>query len=539
MTTRTWNGGKARAAAVVAVLCLASAAARSDAQTVTVSPAPPATTEAAPGPALRTEAEQIRLALPEALQIALQNNLGLTIERYSRTQADQRVLANLGIFDLVGFGGIEYTDSEGTSVTRGSASQSKQTGFSVGLSQLFVTGTTLDFSLNSGKTESNSEFEFLNPSYGSNATVEVTHPLLRNGGRLATERNLLIARNDRDASVQVFETRVTQLLRDVENAYWSLSEAQSQLEVAEQGLSLAKELDQMNRVRVDVGTLAPLELVSSEAGIATREGDIIVAQAAVGNAQDTLRRLLNVPAGELWSRDIVAETEAETAPPGIDVEAAIQTALTERPELEQQRIVLKTREIELAYNRNQAKPRLDLTGSVSYAGAAGRGEIVDPTTGQTIQLDTNLGDALEQVTKADFPTYKIGLSVSFPFQNRTAKANVTLAELELEKGRYQLRELESAITTEVRTAARNVDSTAKLVEAARATRRLQEKNLDAERKRYENGMSTSFQVLEIQEDVTTSRSFLVRALAAYRRAIVTYYASLGELLDHNGVAIAE
>ena len=221
------------------------------------------------------------------------------------------------------------------------------------------------------------------------------------------------------------------------------------------------------------------------------------------------------------------------------VDESIRLALENRPELEQQRLLLQTREVEVSFNRNQALPRVDLRGTVKFAGAAGRGEIVDPLTGQTISLDTNLGDALEQVIKRDFPTYTLGVSVSMPFQNRAARANLTLARLELEKARYQMRDLESLVTTEVRTAARAVDSAAKVVEAAKASRRLQEKNLDAERKRYENGMSTSFQVLQIQEDVTSARSNLVRALSNYRRAIVGYYAAVGQLLTHNGVEIAE
>lgn len=538
MTTRTWNGSEGRVAAMVASLCLTAMSAPVVAQ-VSVSAMPPtATGEVAPA-SLQPEDGVVRLTLQEALRLGLQNNLSLSIERYNRAQAEQRILANLGIFDLFGSGGLEYTDAEGTSVTRGSASQSKSTGLSVGLDQLFRTGTSLDFVLDAGKSESDSEFSFLNPSYGSSATVGVSQPLLRNFGRSVTEKNLIIARLSRDSSVQEFEAQVTQVMQSVENAYWTLVEAQAQLEVAEQSLSLAKELDQMNRVRVDVGTLAPLELVSSEAGIAGREGDIISAQAAVGDAEDQLRRLLNVPSGELWEKEIVAVTEAETPPPAVVVDESIRLALQNRPELEQQRLLLKTREVEVSFNRNQALPRVDLRGTVKFAGAAGRGQIVDPLTGQTISLDTNLGDALEQVIKRDFPTYTLGVSVSMPFQNRAARANLTLAQLELEKARYQMRDLESLVMTEVRTAARAVDSAAKVVEAAKASRRLQEKNLDAERKRYENGMSTSFQVLQIQEDVTSARSNLVRALSNYRRAIAGYYAAVGQLLTHNGVEIAE
>jgi outer membrane protein len=537
MTTRTWPGQKASVALLLLSLAIPTTpAGATPVQVTPMPPAPSAAADAASTTALRTDADAIRLTLAEALAIALENNLGLAVERYNRAVAEQGVLANLGLFDLNFQADVDYLDSEAPSVREGAASKSQDLSFSTGLQQLLPWGTNLQFSLGGGKTESDSEFAFLDPEYSASSGLRATQPLLRNRGRLATEINLRIARLNRDASIPAFEAQVSQLLRDVENAYWLLAEAQAQVQVAEQSLALAKELDQMNRVRVDVGTLAPLELVSSEAGIAGREGDIIVAQTAVGDAQDLLRRLLDVPSGELWSRDIVTETEAEVTPPAIDVEAAIRAALAERPEIAQQRLTVATREVEYGFRKNQALPRLDARGGITMAGAGGSGVIQDVPP---IVIDSNLGDAFEQVTGGDFPTYFVGVTLALPIQNRTARANRTVAELALAQAQVSLRDLESTITTEVRTAARGVDSAAKLVEAARASQRLQEKNLDAERKRYENGMSTSFQVLEVQEDVTTARSNLVRAMAFYRRAIVSYYAAIGGLLDHNGVEIAE
>jgi outer membrane protein TolC len=282
-------------------------------------------------------------------------------------------------------------------------------------------------------------------------------------------------------------------------------------------------------------------MVQSEVGIATREEEIIRNQAAVGDAADRLRRLLNVEQGEVWEAEIVPATDPAMERITIDVPQALSTALAERPELERQRLTVRTEEIDTQYFRSQQRPRLDLNASYGYGGTGGV-QIVErhPVTGAPLAtLPGGYGDALDQITALDFPEWTFGLTFAFPLQNRTARAQTTIAQLETERARAALEDLEQLVRTEVRTAARAVDTAAKQIDSARVSRQLAEKNLDAERKRYENGMSTSFQVLEIQEDLTAARSREVSAVAAYRRALTEYHRATGRLLEATGVEIAD
>ena len=483
----------------------------------------------------------IRLTLEEATVMALRRNLGLAVERFNRAEAQQGIFQSQGIYDLLATADLQHVDSEPASVTPLEAITFQQQTFNLGLSQLFASGGSVTFGFDNQRQQTNILFlDLVDTAFDSSATFSLLQPLLRGLGRLATERTILLARASSDISAEFFEQQVAFTIQLVENAYWGLVEAREQLKVAEESLGLARELHDMNRIRVDVGTLAPLEMVQSEVGIATREEEIIRAQAAVGDAADSLRRLINVEEGDLWSLEIVPETSPEIEHVTVDVGAAMATARQERPELAQQRLAVRTQEIESAYFRNQRRPRLDVTASYGYGGVGGDQLIRDPATGDIVgRIPGGYSDAVDQISKLDFPVWTLGLNFALPLQNRAARAQSTIADLELEEARTSLKDLEQLVLTEVRTAARAVDTAAKQIDSARVSRTLAEKNLDAERKRYENGMSTSFQVLEIQEDLSGARSRQVSAVATYRRALVEYYRAIGQLLEQNGVELMD
>ena len=276
----------------------------------------------------------------------------------------------------------------------------------------------------------------------------------------------------------------------------------------------------MNRVRVDVGTLAPLELVQSEVGIATRQESIILAQQTRDNAEDTLRQLLHLEDGQLWDLPIIPTTAPESPPFQIDLTEAIATAMRERPELRNQELQLDLRALDVAFYRNQALPRLDLTARYGYNGIGGN--LRNPTTGEVIQAG-GAGDAISQLQDRDFDGWRIQLDFAYPLQNRTARARKAIADVSLDQGKAQMTQLEETVRTEVRTAVRGVRTAAQTIESASASARLAEQNLDAERKRYENGLSTSFQVLQIRK-THRARAGQVAAIAGYRRALAEYSA---------------
>jgi outer membrane protein TolC len=488
---------------------------------------------------------QIQLDLDEAISLALERNLGLRVQRYTRAQQHFEILRNMGIYDL-------NLGAETSASMADDPSASNLSGVDVGVDESQSLGLSLDRLLPTGgvssvlwsnsRSETNNIFASPNPGYRITLTLVHNQPLLRNLGKLATERNLKVARTNSAIAFTDFEGAVIDTVQIVEEAYWTLVEARQQLTVAEESRSLAQELHEMNRIQVDVGTLAPLELIQSEVGIATRQEEIIRTQAAVDDAADALRRLLNVESPRLWSMEVVPVTDPEIERITIDLESAMTTALDERPDLAAQRLQLDNLELDTQVARNLARPRLD--AQLRYGWNARDGDVrdredpFDPDSPVTI-IPGGYDEALQQIIDRQFTGWQVALDFGYPIQNREARAQRTIADLALEQGESLLQDLELQVRTDVRTAARAVDTAAQQIDSARVSMRLAEQNLDAERKRYENGLSTSFQVLEIQEDLTQARSREVAAITGYRRARVNYYRSIGRLLEENDIELVD
>jgi len=469
----------------------------------------------------------IELTLDQAIEIALRRNLGIVIERYNRIHARLGIYEALGIYDLHALADLLATSSK-TAVTNSTRpGNSREEDFNFSLAQAFPTGGTLSL----GVGNSHVFQEFTNASlntigtsfYTSGFTFSYVQPLLRGFGREAFEHGLLVAQNASGVSQATFFAQLTANLQQVINAYWSVVNAQGQLVVAQDALGLARELHERNKIQVQVGTLAPLDLVQSQANIATSEEGIISAQEQIGNAEDQLRRLLDVPPGDLWKADIKPLTDARTDQRlTIDLDQAIAQALKNRPELRSQELALELARLNARFIHNQARPQLDLTVDYGAGGAA-----------------TGFGGAFSQSTNLTFPTWTAKLHLDVPIQNRTARAATAIADLDADRTRIELDQLKTVVMTDVRQAARRVETAAKQIDAAVAARKAQETNLDAERKRYENGISTTFVVTQIQQQLTQSKSVEITAIVGYRTALADYYRAIGALPAQSGVEIED
>lgn len=482
--------------------------------------------------------DALALSLEEAVEVALQRNLGLVIQRYTREQSALTVFGNRGIYDLQLSSRASVSDTERATFSELEASQSEAQSVSMGLDQLTPQGGNASLTFFNTRSETN-QFQLVNPGYGSDLELNFTQPLLRNFGQLVTERQLRLARLDSRISLEDFELEVIQTVQDVERAYWNLIDAREQLNVAEEALGLAQELHERNKIEVEVGTRAPLELVQSEATIATRQEEIIRAQQTLGDAEDQLRLLLNLPT-DLWTLPLDPTTQAASQPVEIDLEEAIRTAYGSRPEMRSQELAIERAEVDAAFARNQRRPRVDVSATYGLGGVGGTGSLPDPNNpDEEIPLDTDILDAIDQVFAQDFPRWSLAVTFAYPLQNRAAKARSLAADLAVEQQEFRLDDLRRVVLTEVRSAVRQVNSAAQQIASAEVSRRLQERNLDAEQKRYENGMSTSFQVTEIQEDLTQARSREVSARTAYRIALAEYQRSIGRLLGAFDIEIED
>ncbi len=475
---------------------------------------------AAAAPPLVVKDNVVELSLEQVIELTLAQNLGVVLQRYTRQQAALGVYQALGIYDLTGVGDLMAADSREATISRFLASSSKGELVSLGLSQLFPYGGTLSVGPQIARSES--DLNLINPTYTSGLKFSYTQPLLRNYGELSTDHLLLVAQANSAISRQQFELQVTGILQQAIDAYWNLVEARAQVGVAQESLDLAKELHERNKVQVQVGTMAPLELVQSAAQIATSEETIITAQAAAENAADALRQFVNLPNGDLWTKEIKPVTEAETEHVQINLADAVRTALERRTDVKTQQLTVDRYKVDAKFFRAQKKPELDLIASYGYNG-----------------VGADLSGANRQIDGFDFPTWQGELKLTIPIQNRAARAQSVSADLDYEKAKITLDSLRTQVLTEVRTAARGVETAVKQIDASKASRGFQEKNLDAERKKYENGMSTSFEITSIQTQLTMARSVEVSAIVQYRRALAEYYRATGRLLEASGVVVAD
>ncbi len=278
--------------------------------------------------------------------------------------------------------------------------------------------------------------------------------------------------------------------------------------------------------------------MQTEVTIAQREQDIITAEGLIGDAQDRLRRLLNVQSQPDWSRPIVPTDRPtrESLREGFqaDVESGFKRALETRPEVKQALLTIESKKVTRAYTKNQLKPRLDLSGSYGFNGLGAQALVQNPD-GTLTQL--NYGDALQDIVHRTYPAWTLGVTFVVPIGNNVARGNDAAANADLELARTNFAITKANLNVEVRAAARAIDTAYRSVAAATKARELAERNLDAEKKKFENGMSTTFQVAQIANDLTTAITGELQAIATYLKNISAWHKSVGDILDVNHVVL--
>lgn len=485
------------------------------------------------------EGEKIELTLQEAIALALRNALDLDVASYGYEKAAFSLGSAEGIFDAALSAEVTAQRNETPPVRSLQATDSRSQTGNIFVGGLLPWGTTYEAGWTNRRNDSPSVgtelipgYIEINPTYSSSLSASIVQPLLRDFGKMANTRLIVQSRIARDQAAWSFASAVQATIQTVENAYWDLLFANENLKAKTEALERAKDLNRITKIKIDVGALAPIEIVQTEVTIAQREQEIIVAEGLIGDAQDRLKRILNVKGRVEWDRPIVPSDKPVMESREFDVEAGIQRALELRPEVKQAVVDIESKKVSLAYNRNQLKPRLDLSAGYGLSGVGYNKTLEGPEGGY---VSRDYMDALYQIRDADYPGWNVGLSFSVPILNRTAKGNVAVAATDLELSRTNLTILKQNLQLEVRSAARAVDTAKRSVVAAKKSRELAERNLDAEKKKYENGMTTSFQVSQIQNDLTAARTTELQAILGYTRSVVSWHRAVGDLLEVKGV----
>ncbi|MEZ5421370.1 MAG: TolC family protein, partial [Vicinamibacterales bacterium] len=355
-----------------------------------------------------------------------------------------------------------------------------------------------------------------------------TQPLLRNFGIDNNRQQIQVSRKNREISeVQVREA-VASTTRSVKNAYWDLVFALNSLDVQRQSLDLAQRSLKENRARVEIGTMAPIDIVQAEAEVAQREEAVILAEAAIARAEDSLRALVyGQHASDEWNVRMVPTDAAAFTPVDVNIDAAVKGALESRTDLQQAQKTIEANEVTISLLRNQVLPALNAT--VDYGGTGiGGTQLIrgDGFPGPIIGSETKrYSDVLGDLLRNNFPSWTFTLQLSYPLGTSTQDANLARARLQNQQSMKQLDASRIRVATEVRETARTVTTNSKRVEATRASRALAEKRLEAEEKKFQAGMTTNFFVLQAQRDLNQARNNELQALIDYLKSVVNYETS--------------
>lgn len=485
---------------------------------------------------------QVDVALDTLIDLALRGNLDIRVQSFSPALGKEAVRAREAIFDpLLRFtlAMLSSTNPTVGSLEGAAVLSQDQLQWDVAAQELLPWGGTLSLGFDNRRQKSNNVFATLNPSYSSNLNFSVSQPLLRNFGADITKREIRIAKNDSEASDELFRSQVISTVTAVIDAYWDLYGKIETLAVRRDSLKLADDLLRINRTRVEVGTMAPLEISAAEAEVARNDELLISAEADVTNAQDEILRLINIPVeSPLWKAKMRPVDKPTIVQREIDVEKEIRTAMEKRPELRRQRLLIDNDAIRAAYAKNQLKPDLNLQASYGLAGVGGTEIVRDDATNEVVsEIGGGYGDAISGVTSLDFDTWRLAAVVEFPIFNRAARSGHATSLLSQRRDEATLEALEQSIAVNVRRLARAAQTSLKRMEAAAITRSLQEKRLDAEQKKFEHGLSTNYQVSQGQQDLTEARNNEVVAVTNYRRALAALHAVTGTTLDLHGITL--
>jgi len=515
--------------------------------------APPATPGAAPPPEAPAGPAFV-LSLQDAVKTALENNLDIVVRAYDPLRSEAQVIVAESSFDP-SFTGTATSSTIQRPTPTSFVQSSKSHEFNVAFDDPLLTGGRYRIEADALDSASNTLFRGASNEWDTSWRVSVTQPLLRNFGVKASKTFIVEAHNTLGISQSKFRQTVMETLSAAEKAYWDLNFALMNLKTSQAALQLAQDFLDQNRIKVRVGTLAPIEITQAEAQVADREEAVIIAESQVKTAEDTLRSVMNVPKeSPIWSQSIQPSDPlplVETTP---DMDASVSTALDHRPDLEQARLDLKSKETDLAYRKNLRRWGLDLKGSYGHFGFAQDvpktvtvcnvpasepgGICLDSTTTIVGTLEHgSYGDSLDDLRGGANLDWNVSLTLGIPIGNRPAIAGYTNSEYALTQAHRSLEVLELAARVQVRDAVRAVQTTLKRVKAAQVNVRLQKEKLSAEQKKFENGMSTSFQVLQFQNDLFTAQVRENLAMVDYNKAQVELERVQGTLLEARHVAV--
>mgnify|MGYP000375871227 CR=1 FL=1 len=549
-------------------------------------------------------AGKLYLSLQDTISLALENNLDIELQRYGpRISEAELQRANAGGSSRVGSasGVSNTTTGQGaagsqlgsaaaqtgqtlvgqnldpvltgtmswghqtipqtnTFVTGTSSLINQRTLANYGVSQSFLTGTSATLGFNNNLLAQNSGRNDFNPSKSVNGSLNVTQRLLQGFGMAVNNRNIRVSRNNVKVSELVFQQQVITTVSSVISLYWDLVSANEDVQVKQQALALNQKLYDDNKKQVEIGTLAPIEIIRAEAEVARSQQDLTISETNLLQQETVIKNALSrtgvgspgLAEARIITTDKIRMPDNEAVEP---IQDLVLKAVTGRPELEQARVNIESSKIGLKGSRNALLPSVDAFVDVRNNGLSGilNNQPIPPVPGAPVGIVSpprnpanvdgfflgGYGTALGQVFRRNFPDYSVGVSLNIPLRNRGAQADMVRDQLSLRQSEIRLQQSLNQVRVEVQNALISLQQARARYQTSVKNRVLQEQTLDAEQKKYALGASTIFFVIQAQRDLTAAQASEVASLSTYARARNELERATGQTLTANSIQIDE
>lgn len=473
---------------------------------------------------------KLQLSLNDAIFLALANNTQIQIDHTQIDTAKTAIESARGPFDPTVnalFNTSRSTESSFSQAAIAPTLSGLQQEYSLGFSQMFETGTGFQTFVSADKFSSNIFFGEVNPSIFGSVSVQITQPLLRGFGLLPNRGPIIIAQRNLQESRANFRQQVAAVILTAVQQYWNVVEARESLDVAQGLLGQAQKSYDHDKEALQKGALPPLDIYRSESEVAQHRVSEIQAEYAVKQAEDAFRNAIGAdidPNIRALDVNLTDSPEPGGALLTVDIATELERALTNRPEIESQRLQLANDDLNIKIAHNGLKPQLTLTAQYSGSG---------------LNTDTNAPflEALDQSFGFSQPTYGGSLNFTLPLKNYAAKSAFASAQVNKRHDLYSDRQIRQQITLDVANAVHQLEQSKLSMEAAKIALDLAQKNLQAEQRKYELGAETLFVVLETQTELSNVEQSLIQSQIGYQLAVASVYYSTGQLLGNYNVEI--
>lgn len=510
-------------------------------------------------------AGNLYLSLNDAIALALENNVGLEVQRYTFQINDVALKASYagqnGAWDpaltsTVNWGRTQNIQTNSVTAGGQSVNVNNTRTRNFGLQQGFKTGGNLTFGFNNNSRTTNNANDIFGPTMQSGLQLQGTQPLLNGFGLALNTRGIRIAENNVRAADYTFQQQINTTLNQVITAYWNLVSASLNVGVARQALELAERSLEQVKKTIEIGTAAPIDVEQSNVQVANGQSALIQAEAAVQTQENNLKNLISrngLASASIATVHIIPTSRVEV--PAVEPIQPIQDltamALRNRPELTQQRIQMENTEINLKATRNSMLPVVSVTGNISNPATGGPInpiQNINPITGEVIPRDISrvnpgliggYGNILRQLWGQQTINYTIGFNINIPLRNRVARANMATQELQLRQAQLQLRQQENTIRNDVANAQIAIQQARARTEAAQRALDAQERVVDGEQRKFQLGTSTLFVVIQQQNNLASARQTLVTAQVAYATAKLAMDVATGSLMEKYNIVLDE